>query len=84
MKIKRIVRKDPYYERIAFKAIGVNGKEIFGAHTSICRDKSIRDNKWGEWEINWGTTGSGTYEEKEPYYAVIRRGMKELKRKSKN
>jgi len=84
MKKFKIVKeeiKTDYMEMIKVKAVDENEKEIFGARCEVYRDKSLVDFSWKEWKINWPTTGAGTYEEKLPYFEVIRAGMEELKKR---
>jgi len=80
-KIVKEEYKTDYMEAVKIKAIDENGKEIFGANCTVYRDKSPFDLTWTRWNIDWPTSGGGTYEEKLPHFEVIRIGMEELTKK---
>ena len=77
----KIQRKDyscSFYETIKLYAIDVNKKDIFGASAIISRHKDLKTGRFRKWEINYGTSGSKTYEEALPYIAVINKAMEIL------
>lgn len=67
------------YENYIFSAVDVEGKDIFGADAAISRHKDIQTLKFKPWKINYGTSGSGTYQKKLPYVTAINKAMEKLK-----
>lgn len=68
----------PFYESYTFSAID-KGKKIFGAGAEITRHKDIRTDEWRSFKINYGSSGSGTHQEKLPHVTVINKAMEKLK-----
>lgn len=72
--------KSSHYEKIEYYAVDKSGKEIFAARAEITRSTSLGDmEKWGDWQINYGTCGAMSYEEKLPYVAAINAAMEKLR-----
>lgn len=73
-------RKNSYRESIEFQAIDKEGKPIFGASAELSRGKEFGESdKWENWQINYGTCGSMSYEEKLPYVSAINEAMEKLR-----
>jgi len=69
------------FERIMICAVDKQDNSIFGATAEVYRHKSITDSIWGEWVINYGTSGAKTYQEALPYIQVINKALEILKLK---
>ena len=74
------------YEMFRVKAVDLRGKRIFGADADLTRrmeNYDLDNPVWSEWTINWGSTGSQSYEDKKPYFDAIHVAMGILEALSK-